>query len=376
MPRKKQRRAWGSITEVQRGKRYVLRWPDPSKRCGRASLTVRGTYREACERLDVIHAEALAAPACAATTLGQVYERWMLPDIRARCEAGELGENTRRSYEGAWRNHAEPRWGDVAASDVKALDVQEWLDGLTRPTAAVSLGLLQQLTDIAVRYELAPSNKFREKYRLPSRAASRSRDVVDGAESDEILSALRGQVMEPAYIVMRFGGARVGEALGVMAGELLFESRGGAPFCLVPIHRRMDGSGVPVGKLKTRESYRTAIVPPPYSERLREIAAERSADGIEWLTAVSDGSPVGGGRANKLWKGACEKAVGRALPPMRNMRTSWRTSGELEWHIAPNTLELLMGHKLPGVSGQHYMRPDELMPCRDFMRQFAENGPT
>lgn len=26
MPRKKQRRAWGSVTEIKRGKKYVLRW--------------------------------------------------------------------------------------------------------------------------------------------------------------------------------------------------------------------------------------------------------------------------------------------------------------------------------------------------------------
>ena len=65
MPRKKQRRAWGSVTEIKRGKKYVLRWmentPDGRKRKTR---TVYGTYREACAALDAIR-NALATAAAA-----------------------------------------------------------------------------------------------------------------------------------------------------------------------------------------------------------------------------------------------------------------------------------------------------------------------
>lgn len=49
MPRKARRRAWGSVTEAARGKKYVLRWVEntPQGR-RRRSRTVYGTYREAC----------------------------------------------------------------------------------------------------------------------------------------------------------------------------------------------------------------------------------------------------------------------------------------------------------------------------------------
>lgn len=49
MTRKQRRRAWGSITEAKRGKKYILRWQE-STPCGRKrkTKTVYGTHREAC----------------------------------------------------------------------------------------------------------------------------------------------------------------------------------------------------------------------------------------------------------------------------------------------------------------------------------------
>ena len=48
MTRKQRRRAWGSITEAKRGKKYILRWQENTP-CGRKrkTKTVYGTYREA-----------------------------------------------------------------------------------------------------------------------------------------------------------------------------------------------------------------------------------------------------------------------------------------------------------------------------------------
>ena len=56
MARRKTRRAWGSVTEIKRGKKYVLRWMEnTSEGRKRKTRTVRGTYREACMELDRIH---------------------------------------------------------------------------------------------------------------------------------------------------------------------------------------------------------------------------------------------------------------------------------------------------------------------------------
>ena len=53
MTRKQRRRAWGSITEAKRGKKYILRWQKNTP-CGRKrkTKTVYATYREACAEID------------------------------------------------------------------------------------------------------------------------------------------------------------------------------------------------------------------------------------------------------------------------------------------------------------------------------------
>lgn len=78
MPRKARRRAWGSVTEAARGKKYVLRWVEntPSGR-RRRSRTVYGTYREACNELAKI--QATRCDERAMPTVGQLYESRYLP---------------------------------------------------------------------------------------------------------------------------------------------------------------------------------------------------------------------------------------------------------------------------------------------------------
>lgn len=71
MPRKKQRRAWGSVTEIKRGKKYVLRLVEStSEGRKRKTRTVYVTYREACAALDTIYTENRESHA--APTIGEV----------------------------------------------------------------------------------------------------------------------------------------------------------------------------------------------------------------------------------------------------------------------------------------------------------------
>ena len=49
MTKKQRRRVWGSVTEMRRGKKYVLRWMQNTPQGRRRKpKTVYGTYREAC----------------------------------------------------------------------------------------------------------------------------------------------------------------------------------------------------------------------------------------------------------------------------------------------------------------------------------------
>ena len=101
MPRKARRRAWGSVTEMTRGKKYVLRWMEntPSGR-KRRSRTVYGTYREACNELAKI--QATRCDERAAPTVGQLYEARYLPWLERKYDGSESG--TPKNYQRAWKN--------------------------------------------------------------------------------------------------------------------------------------------------------------------------------------------------------------------------------------------------------------------------------
>ena len=127
MPRKARRRAWGSVTEAARGKKYVLRWVEntPQGR-RRRSRTMYGTYREACNELAKI--QATKCDERAVPTIGSLFEARYLPWLERRYE--DSASNTKSLYLRAWKNHCEPKWARVPIDQVKPLDVQEWLDGI------------------------------------------------------------------------------------------------------------------------------------------------------------------------------------------------------------------------------------------------------
>lgn len=360
MPRKrrKRRRAWGSITEVDPGRRYVLRWventPEGRKR---RSRTFRGTYREAdleLSRLQVEHADSGDRPV---PTIGKIHDMWFDPWMRRRVEEGSAKENTLRSYDRSWNKVVSPKWARVPIDSISPAAVQEWLLGLTAGNAKIAINVLRMIGDLAVRYEVVSSNKFRLRYEMSSRkAVARNTDVYTLAQADELFHSLRDDLVEPAFILACFGSARTGEAAGVRACEVGEIVRHGVIMASVPILRRMEQTGVlPMSDhdLKNRQSERTLAIPEPYGTRLLEIAAGRMADGCEWLVDRGDGLPPNKGILMGMW----ERGAGPDAIPFGNLRPSWRTFAQYEWGVDFDTLELLMGHKIQGVTGRHYLRP-------------------
>lgn len=353
MPRTARRRAWGSIKPVMPNKKYILRWVEstPQGRIRRCE-TFYGTYREADRRL----AELRLAHECGkrAPTVREAYESWLLPMLKADVASGKIAESTFKANEAAWRLHACPRWGDVPLDAVRPLDVQEWLDGMTRQIASKSMYLLRSLGELAVKYEAAEANKFAVEYRMPTaEKKAKSTDTLSLPQAEAMLERLRGLSMEPAFIMACFGSCRASEAIAVKARDVRARERGGLAYACVEVDKQMEGGKAETTeRMKTRDSGRTVIVPPPYSARLLEIARERERDGIEWLSHRGDGTPFTRSQANHAWK---RDAAG--APPIANLRPSWRTFAQFEWGIDYDTLELLMGHKLKGVTGAHYLRP-------------------
>lgn len=355
MPRKRKRRSWGSVTSITKTK-HVLRWmentPEGRKR---RSRTVECTYKEACfelSRLEVEHAEDRPVP-----TIGEAYRMWYLPWIERRVKDGRAKSNTRDAYAICWRNVVAPHWDSVPVDSVEPAKAQKWLLTLSAGNANHAIVVLRKILDFATQYELVESNKFRLPYEMPVRkAAMRRTDTYDLARANEILDRLRGTLVEAPFIMACFGGARTGESLGVKPEEVELVESHGLKLAVVPIVRRMDKTGntpLPDGDLKNQQSVRTAVIPEPYGTRLFNIAQVRKDANVEWLADRGDGLPMS---MNSL-KSAWTTLAGEDAIPFANLRNSWRTFAQYEWGIDFDTLEFLMGHIIPGVTGKHYLRP-------------------
>ena len=371
MPRRKTRAAWASITEVERGARYRIRYwgKDSSGQYRRMSCTVRGNRKEAERRraeLMLEHSEDAPCP-----TVGQAWERWAWPDLERRFEDGDVSLNTMRQYRSAWARHVAPTWADVPLDAVRPLHIQQWLYGLGRTQAEQGTKLLSKVMDYAVRYEVVPHNPMRERYVMPSKSTVDAQDagVWSLAELGPLWASLRGQWYEPAFLLAAFGGLRVGESLGPMASEVSLRDVGGVPVALVSVARQVDGRGNATGRLKTPQSGRTAVIAGRAALRLAELA-DAAPDG--WpLTNDGLGAFQSQRRLARAWE-----ALG-AGHPFRNLRNSWQTWMRWEIGVRPYYIEVCMGHLVAGVTGSHYDRPSPEQIADAIAkgwREYLENG--
>lgn len=348
---KNRRSSWGSNEDAGRGRRRIRYWADLHDGRGyrRVSETIEGSRRdgdEALARRRVEHSSDAPAP-----TVRQAYELWWLPDFEDRLSKGEVSVNTGNLYRSMWRSRVMPRWADVEVTDVRPLQVQEWLLTLAPSTAQKSLSLLSQLMDMCVRYEVAQSNPCSARYRKPKAPArERLKDVYTLESLTSVLAAIKGTPANLPAVLCGTASCRLGEALGVKPSDVVcFESHGQV-LAAVRIERQVDARGEVSGTLKTRQSERWVVVPEPWSA---DVLAVESA----WLCDLGDGSPMGQEAARRAWRRALE-AAGLGYVPLQNLRNSWRTFMRWELKVPEDMCEKMMGHAGKSVGEIHYDRPE------------------
>ena len=339
-----QRSSWGSNRPARRKGYRVLRyWADTGDGTGyrRRCETIEGTKRDGWSRLAELHV--LHADDRPTMTVGDVYERYYLPDIRSR-----LSERSLANYTGAWSGRIAPRWGSMQVTDVRPLDVQEWLDGMSKGSAAKVMKVMKGIFAIADRYEMVERNPMAKRYRMPTDAKQRDRGIYTLEELLAMWEALQGSPVAVPFALAAFGSARVGESLAVLGEEVRSTDRDGLAYAIVPIVREMGNrSSTPDDRLKNDWSRREIAVPPPMSS----VLIGRTG----WLTDRGSGSPTTQAQLNALWRRECER-IGVERHPFQNLRNSWRTwmatSG-----IPSEILEKMMGHAGGTVTDRHYLKP-------------------
>lgn len=350
MSRRAMRSDWGSVQEIDRGRRYRLRFwaetPDGYRRC---SETVRGTRRDAYDRLAQIRLEHSSDAPC--PTVGEVWERWYRPQLQRMVDSGDRSASTLSVYDSVWRTHMRDRWADVPCDQVRPLDVQQWLDGLAYRSATAAMQVLRPALDVAVRYGVIESNPFREKYLMPSRSTTARQD--DGiwtlAQLGETWARIHGAWYEAAFLLAGFGGLRVGESLGVRTEDVADATRDGVPVALVRVRRQVAASGAVTERLKNRQSVRTVPVVGRAGSWL--LCRARSGGESCWMT----GNGIGGPCIQKTLRTSWMRDGGEH--PFRNLRNSWQTFMRWELRVPPYLIEPIMGHAGHDVTALHYDRP-------------------
>lgn len=370
MARSTRRRPWGSITEVQRGKKQVVRWVENTDRGRvRRSKTLYCTYREASKWLSAKQVE--LGEQHRSPTIGEVYDAWYLPMMQRRVESGSSAPRTLKLYTDYWNKRCRPQWGAVHVDCIKVEDVQRWLLSMPKNAAMTCLALMKKVVDEAVKYDQVEVNKFRSKYEMPTETVRKKRDrVYRLGESVEIAGRLLGLCPEPAFIISAFGGARVGESLGVKVDDVTVDEVEGRRYVLVGIHRQMPARGhepLPDGEMKTDDSDRTIIIPWEYGYRLVEIAEQRRVEGIEWLSVNPQGLAMG----TLDYRRDLDRQLGDDSTTPSKLRAAWRTYAQFEWRIDENLLELLMGHRIATTTNMHYLFPSMHDLVVEFDRCFA-----
>lgn len=347
MPRKPRRSDWGTITKVGANKWRLRYWANGADGYRRHSKTVYGTRKDAGDTLAALrleHSQDVPVP-----SVGDCWRRWALPTFEQRVRDGDMAPHSLRQYLSTWNAHVAPRWESVPIDQVRPLAVQQWISTLGSSAAKSSVALMRVIIDYAVRYETIASNPMAARYVMPSKSTVARRD--DGVwtleQLGEVWRRIRGEWYEPAFLLVAFGGCRVGEALGVRVGDV-GEMDGCA---VVRIERQVTQDGRVTDSLKNRWSYRSAVIPGRAGRRLLELAS--TAD--DWLTSDGIGGYAPRSRIRSSWESL--RGVIDPWHPLKNGRNSWQTYMRWTLGVEPYYIEPLMGHVGDGVTGRHYDKP-------------------
>ena len=342
---RKMRSTWGNVSRTAPGV-FRLRWyEDTPQGRRRMSETVRGTRREADRRLAQIRLSVREDPA---RPLRWYFERCYWPDASKK-----LRPNTLAAYRSAWRQ-IEPVFGDSPVSAIKPMDIQALMDGMARNMAGSAKGILKRTLDYAVMYGEIAANPADAPLRLPEAEMTFSKEIWTLAELRAAWDVVRGWDFEASYILQAFGGARVGESLGVRIGEIAGRD-GYATFTVMrTVHK--DGR---IADPKTYTSIRTALILEPFASRLIELAGTGEHEG-GWLVPNGLGDPLSRRAIQRRWERAMKRLPDGMRPiPMRNLRNSFETWMHWEAGLPVEVVSKLMGHTTSKITLENYDRPSD-----------------
>ena len=312
-------------------------------------------------RLRVEHSQDRPTP-----TVGELWSRFELPRLRDGVAAGTTSARTLALYTRVWEHDVAPRWSHVPATDVRPLDVQEWLLTKTKSMGELSKAVLRLTLDHAVLLDVVPSNVAARRYRL-GEDTRRDEGAYTPEQLEAAWAAVRGTAAEVPFVLSAHAGLRVGEACAVRREDVSWREDGAA---IVRVRVQLTPKGEVTPALKTPASRRTVGVADPWASRLREIY-DAQDPALVYLNDCGDGTPVKRRTVADWWKRRIA-AAGLPYKSMQVLRPSFQTA--LHWAGVPiEQTSRMLGHSTPSTTLAHYDRPDE-DAIANVMVEVARNG--
>lgn len=282
-------------------------------------------------------------------TVSEFWDNVYLPEITK-----QLAPSTVRGYTNKYERHILPIFGSDILRDIKPAKIQSWLLEMSHETAKHCKVVLSSMFAHALMHKVVAENVAAYPYQLPKSQERRSeKGVYTLDELNEIFELCRGEDWEAIYILAAFGGAQRSEAMGVKLEDISFID----DFAAVAIKRsvqRINGEQVIEERTKVEVRRADVIIPPPYSQRLRELAAEAEERGDVWLTDDGEGHPKCPERMAKAYERWFQHQEIKYIP-FRNLRNAYSTALH-KMQLEDSTISKLMRHSNLTTDYRHYNR--------------------
>ncbi|HEU5031455.1 MAG TPA: tyrosine-type recombinase/integrase [Spirillospora sp.] len=305
-------------------------------------------------------------------TVGDAVEDWLAKGLRG------LDDDTVINYRSLARKHVIPLIGKPKLGDLRADDVDTWLDGLTGSLSTRTLRLVHAILKRAIRQAQARDMVTRnvaELVKTPKGLAGRPSRALTLEQAQAVLEAAKSSRLHAYVELSLLTGVRTEEARALRWDHVVawVDEEEWRPVVKAGFdHQRFAiyvwRSVRAGGDTKTEKSRRTLELPGRAAEALRKHhtrqAAQRLKAGEVWqdnglVFCSTSGRPLDAANVRRAFRLITKKAgIGETWSP-RELRHSF-VSIMSDGGLPIEAIADLCGHSSPAVTGEvyrHQLRP-------------------
>ncbi|MFA1551756.1 tyrosine recombinase XerC [Actinomadura chokoriensis] len=331
------------------------------KRKGKTKSQVLDKLKQVVEDLEA----GIKAPAN--YTVGDCVEDWLARGLKG------LDDGTLGNYQSLARKHVIPLLGKAKLADLRADEVDQWLDGLSGMLSTRSLRLVHAILKRAIRQAQARDMVMRnvaELVKTPKGTAGRPSRALTLEQAQAVLEAAQSSRLHAYVVVSLLTGVRTEEARALQWAHVVACSDEEAEWRpVVKAGFDRDRFAIYVwrsvrahGDTKTGKSRRTLELPLRAADALRRHHARQASDRLKAGEAWHDsglvfcsatGKPLDAANVRRGFRLITRKAgIGESWSP-RELRHSF-VSIMSDGGVPIEAIADLCGHSSPAVTGEVY----------------------